>query len=266
MFRYTAESSINLLINLIATIHFHPDQCIAYYNDETAIFPQRISPLSQQFPVVINDYECKHGCRQYIVENSYMYDISEYNPFGNCMIQQRNTDMKVIIILSENSLDMYRSMPGDFGINVVIIIPSESYYYIIGHEDLTQTGLVLLNRWSIIGHRFTNEPGIDKFFDARWKKDPNACINLEVHAGYRHIFYSISDSLTVYSVDINIVYHFAMYLKVRFLITMINENILGVADQREAFLLADRTSNQVQFPQTYPATTFSYVYIVPKPG
>lgn len=269
MLAYSIELSLNLLIKVIATVNFQHDQCIAHYSPN----PRSISPLSDSFPVVLNDYQCKHGCRQYIVENPLKYIPNNkrgqinFNPFKTCMVQQRNSDMKAIIILNTKSLQAYLNNPGNFGINVVIIMSNDKYFYIFGHTDLARKKLVVLNRWEIIKTRFTNEPGsvgIDGFFDDRWTKYPNAAIKLQIHAYYP--FKIITNSGYLHGVDSYIIEHFATYLKVLLHPEVINEDFIAIANEKGAFLLADRTSNQAQFPQTYPATIFSQVFVVPKPG
>lgn len=266
MFIYTTELSVNLLINVIATLNFQHDQCIAYYSPNENPYPYRISPLSQSFPVVLNDYECKHGCRQYIVENPQTYLLTEFNPFRTCMVRQRNADMKAILMLGD-SLNMYRNLPGDFGINVVIIVAIKYYYYVYGHTDLAREELVVLNRWHTMTRQFVSDPGsvrTDTFFDNRWKNHPNTKIYFEIEVYYPHMFPTASNG--IYGVDVNIIYHYTRYVKVLYGLDFINETFIQAAFEKGAFLLARRTSNQIYFPQTYPTTIISYAFAVPKPG
>lgn len=269
MWQYRAELALNLLINTIATVHFQSDQCIAYYKPYLHPSIDRLSPLSQSFPVVLNDFQCKHGCRQYIVENPFIFVSTNFTLFRTCMVRQRNTDMKVIVVLHNMNINIYSILNGDVGIHVIIIIKYPEFFHIYGFANLEQTEFVLLNRWNILEPQFYNDPdsvSVEAFFDDRWKQYPNARINLDVSADNLFMYLEKSEmGHILYAVDIYMVFLFTKYLNIQFKYNFAREDVIAAGGEKKAFFLAHRSSSQVYFPQTYPTAIFSNVYAIPKP-
>lgn len=266
----STELSLNLLINTIASVHFQNDLCIAYYKPFFQTNDIKVWPLSQSFPVVLNDLQCQHGCRQYILENPFIFIMTYFNPFKTCMVRQRNADMKaIVVLLYKTSMEQYSIFHGDLGIHEVVIIQYPDSFNIYGFANLDKTKHVLLNRWNIVGHRFTNEPGtvgIEAFFDDRWKHCPNASINLDISEYYPFKFLKIKEvGYSLKSAEAYILYYFTIYLNIQFKFSFSKETVVEAGLEKNAFYLAHRSSSQVYFPQTYPTIFFSIVYAVPKP-
>lgn len=265
------ELSLNLLVSVITSKHFQPDQCIAYYTPHKYINLQ-ISPMAEKYPVILNDFTCSHGCRQFIVEDPPLLLIfKQFSPYHSCMIQNRNTDIKAIIILKETNIYLHQLQPYNYGLNVVIIdaVTAQDHFDILVYSNLDQNVFATLNSWDVKSKKFiynSPENSIDRFFDNYWSKYPGTIINIEVNLDYPllHI-HIINNNVNFVALDIIFINLFAKYLNISTIVLAKNESIIHASFVKPSFFLAARSSIQAYNPQTYAATHYILVYYVPKP-